>query len=205
MRESSETELKYLLESDEALERFQSELPGFEGERQQENIYLDQAGLLRAKGCLFRIRIENGEGVVTLKMSGGLVSGVGRAVEFSENLDSDSLRFIHQGDFIQALSGHSCIEKAEAVCEVPLKSLSEWGRIQNQRRRYRLEGGWLIEVDRSRYPGGEIRREIELESEDPQAARQVIEPFFEKSAVEWRWAKESKSSQLFRILNSATE
>ena len=205
MRESSEVELKYLVDDDEDLERFQAELSGFEGELQQENIYLDQAGLLRASGCLFRIRIENGVGVVTLKLSGGLDGGIAKSVEFSGDLDSDSLRLIRQGDFLQALNGSSCLEKAEAVCGSSLIAISEWGRIQNQRRLYRLEQGWLIEVDRALYPGGLIRREVELESDDPQAARKIIEPIFKKSGVSWQWAKESKSSQLFRILDSAGE
>ena len=92
MRESSEVELKYLLESDADLEKLAAGLPGFESELKQQNIYLDQNGMLREQGVLLRIRLENGTGEVTIKKSGGISDGVSMALESSEELTGPLFR-----------------------------------------------------------------------------------------------------------------
>lgn len=204
MREAAEVELKYLLGCESDLEKLVAALPGFFAELNQQNIYLDDGGILRKNDCLFRIRIENGSGEVTLKVAGGLVDGVSSAVEFTESLTEDSLEKIGSGEFSEAFRGMNCLEKVETVCGQALTDLKEWGRIRNLRRCFRLDQGWIVEVDRAVFPDGTIRRELELESESPQAAKEAIEPILEELKIPWQQAVESKSCQLFRILDGAT-
>ena len=205
MRESSEVELKYLLESDADLEKLAAGLPGFESELKQQNIYLDQNGMLREQGVLLRIRLENGTGEVTIKRSGGISDGVSMALESSEELTGTSLQKIEEGDFMGALADLECLQKLQLPGRVRPDQLREWGRIRNRRRRFRLAGDWLVELDRAEFPDGSIRREVELESADPEGARQVMEPILRNLGLRWVVAEESKSCQLFRILENSSD
>ena len=205
MKEFEEVELKYLLGSDADLEMLAQSLPGFQTELKQQNVYLDVRGKLRSHGCLCRIRIENGKGEITLKVAGGIKDGVSSATEFSESLTSQALKKVESKDFLGALRGMKCFEKLESICGEPLTALEEWGRIRNLRRCFRLDQGWVVELDRAVFPDGTIRRELEVETDDPRGAREVIDGILRGLKVSWHEAEESKSCQLFRILESAGE
>mgnify|MGYP001306071872 CR=1 FL=1 len=203
MKEFEEVELKYLLGSDADLEMLAQSLPGFQAELKQQNIYLDVRGKLRSHGCLCRIRIENGNSEVTLKIAGGIKDGVSSATEFSESLTSQALKQVESKDFLGALRGMKCFEKLESICGEPLTALEEWGRIRNFRRCFQLDQGWVVELDRAVFPDGTIRRELEVETDDPRGAREVIDGILRGLQVSWHEAEESKSCQLFRILEES--
>ena len=203
MKEFEEVELKYLLGSDADLEKLAESLPEFQAELKQQNIYLDVGGKLRAHGCLCRIRLENGKGEVTLKVSGSIKDGVSSVTEFSEPLTSEALKQVDSNDFMGALRGMKCLEKLESFCGEDLACLEEWGRIRNRRRCFRLDQGWVVELDRALFPDGTIRRELEVETEDSLGAREVIDGILRDLQISWHEAEESKSCQLFRILEES--
>lgn len=203
MKEFEEVELKYLLDSDADLEMLAQSLPGFQADLKQQNIYLDVSGKLRTRGCLCRIRIENGKGEVTLKVAGGIKDGVSSATEFSEPLTSVALKKVELNDFMGALRGMKCLEKLKSLCEKDLADLKEWGRIRNRRRCFRLDQGWVVELDRALFPDGTIRRELEVETDDPRGTREVIDGILGNLQISWQEAQESKSCQLFRILDES--
>ena len=203
MKEFEEVELKYLLGSDADLEKLAESLPGYQAELKQQNIYLDVRGKLRARGCLCRIRIENGKGEITLKVAGGIKDGVSSATEFSEPLTSEALKQVESNDFLGALRGMKCLEKLESFCGEDLACLEEWGRIRNRRRCFQLDQGWVVELDRALFPDGTIRCELEVETDDPQGARRVIDEILGGLQISWQEAHESKSCQLFRILEES--
>ncbi len=203
MKEFEEVELKYLLGSDADLEKLAKSLPGSLNQLNQQNIYLDVEGKLRARGCLCRIRIENGNSEVTLKIAGGIKAGVSSATEFSETLTSQALKQVESKEFSGALLGMQCLEKLESICGEPLTTLEEWGRIRNFRRSFQLDQGWVVELDRAVFPDGTVRRELEVETDDPRGAREVIDGILRDLQISWHEAKESKSCQLFRILEES--
>ncbi|MBA4683996.1 MAG: CYTH domain-containing protein [Planctomycetes bacterium] len=203
MKEFEEVELKYLLGSDADLEMLAQSLSGFQADLKQQNIYLDVSGKLRTRGCLCRIRIENGKGEVTLKVAGGIKDGVSSATEFSEPLTSVALKQVELNDFMGALRGMKCLEKLESLCGEELAYLKEWGRIRNRRRCFRLDQGWVVELDRALFPDGTIRRELEVETDDPRGTREVIDGILGNLQISWQEAHESKSCQLFRILDES--
>lgn len=203
MKEFEEVELKYLLGSDADLEMLAQSLPGFQADLKQQNIYLDVRGKLRARGCLCRIRLENGNGEVTLKVAGEIKDGVSSATEYSESLTSEALKQVESNDFIGALRGMKCLDKLESICGEPLTALEEWGRIRNLRRCFRWDQDWVVELDRAIFPDGTIRRELEVETDDPRGAREVIDGILRDLQISWQEAHESKSCQLFRILEES--
>lgn len=203
MKEFEEVELKYLLGSDADLEMLAESLPDFQAELKQQNIYLDVRGKLRSHGCLCRIRIENGKGEITLKVAGEIKDGVSSSTEFSEPLTSQALKHVESKDFLGALRGMKCLEKLESFCGEDLAYLEEWGRIRNLRRCFQLHQGWVVELDRAVFPDGTVRRELEVETDDPRGAREVIDGILRDLQISWHEAKESKSCQLFRILEES--
>ena len=139
VKEFEEVELKYLLGSDADLEKLAESLPSFQAELKQQNIYLDVRGKLRARGCLCRIRIENGKGEITLKVAGGIKDGVSSATEFSEPLISEALALSRM--IFGCSSWNEVSRKVESFCGEDLACLEEWGRIRNRRRCFQLDQG----------------------------------------------------------------
>ena len=196
---SRELELKLSLADRDSHRRFCSALPGFEGELIQRNIYFDQKQLLASRDLLLRLRIEQSSATLTLKAKTSMEQGVFDSQEYENPIDQQLALSIEQSAPAQLSIESTVIDEASSRSGQALDCLIEWGRIRNLRRCYRVNPGFLIEVDETEFPGSQLRWEVEVEGDHPQQARKFLEEIAREAGVVLETQLVTKSQHLARI------
>ena len=195
-----ERELKLALESAEDHRRLCEVLPGFFEERVQENSYWDLPdGSLAGAGIMLRLRIEGPRARVTVKRAARRHEGFFEAPEDEESVTIDVAREVNAGARpFTALGGEVLGRLREELGS--LEALARWGHMTNRRRRYRLPGDLVAEVDLTWFPGDVVEYEVELESDDVERARQRIVSYLERGDIRYRPQTRTKSERLRELL-----
>ncbi|GLJ26262.1 hypothetical protein SUGI_0504700 [Cryptomeria japonica] len=159
----------------------------------QENVFFDGAnGELSAKRAVLRLRFYNGDSrcVVSLKGKAVLVDGVSRVEEAEEDLE--------------AALGRACVAEPSRLlsaaerCGLLKTVLAEYGcsdfvclgGFRNVRGVFEWEG-LNIELDETHYSFG-TTYEIECETADPEAAKNILEHFLQQNSVPFSHSQLSK-------------
>lgn len=204
-----EREIKLELASDRERERLLGALPAPIEVKDQFNHYFDlPGGELRAAGVMLRLRIESSIGAeasptkerarITVK-EGAKRDGAGLfdSAEREADLPLELARAVVAGETPFAEVPGSIVATLAARFG-DLSTLAEWGTLTNRRSVHTVDEGFVVEVDQAVYPDGTVLDEVELESEDPEAARRWLLAFLAGIPVEARPSTASKSERLAR-------
>lgn len=168
-----EVEIKLGLRGRPEYEKLCRELGTPEDAWEQVNHYFrSEDGAIPGEEGVIRIRLEKGKAVFTVKL-GALREGLARAEEYEEDWTGPPDRVAESAGAIWE-TGHAGLEALERRVGGRF-SLVWLGKMVNLRRLYRSAGGLCMEVDASRYPDGREDYEVEVESEDPDRDRPVLE------------------------------
>jgi len=169
-----ETELKYRLDGRASYERLCRELGAPESDARQVNHYFQSPdGRVPGDRGVIRIRVEAGRAVFTVKLGAPMREGLASSAEYEEpwNGPPGEIPSAPERLWGQGLRGMDALEKAFGG-RFPLV----WaGSMENRRRTYRTCGGLCLEVDASRYSSGAEDFEVEVETDDPDRDRPLLE------------------------------
>ncbi|MGE3166074.1 MAG: CYTH domain-containing protein [Planctomycetota bacterium] len=196
-----EVELKLQLVSSEDYVTLCARLPSFLGEQVQRNVYFDvPGGRLRQARVLLRLRVEGPRAWLTVKYAPTIEDdGLFAVPEDEEPLSTEVAA--------RVLAGEVPLDDVDSIVLERLRAavgnttgLRPWGRLENVRRRYRLSPEWVVEVDRTEFPGGLVEWEVELEGADPRGGATLLSPYLE--GVRWLPQRKPKSQRLVEYLSS---
>lgn len=168
-----EIELKLRLEGRAQYERLCREMGDPTDAWEQVNHYFGSAdGKIPGEEGVIRIRVERGRAVFTVKL-GALKNGLANAQEYEEPWPGPPEEIPPASSSIWA-TGHAGIGVLEERFggRFPLVCL---GSMVNRRRLCRSAEGLCMEVDASLYPDGHEDYEVEVETEDPERDRELLE------------------------------
>ena len=168
-----EIELKFRLEGRVQYEELCRKMGDPVDRCNQINHYFRSAdGKIPGEEGVIRIRLERDRAVLTVKL-GVLTNGLARAQEYEEPWSGPPEEMPPPSDVLWR-SGHRGLRTLEERFgkRFPLVWL---GSMVNERKLYRSVEGLGMEVDASRYPDGEEDYEIEVETEDPERDREILE------------------------------
>ncbi len=154
---------------------------------------------MRAARTLLRLRFEGGHAWVTVKGPARVsAGGIFEAEEDEEEVAiAPARRAARVGSGLAALGG-GVLERLQARFG-DLAALEVWGTIENLRRRFALGDGTTLEVDRTRFPGGIVDWELEVECADPAACRAAITALLDRARARYRPQTQTKSERLAHI------
>ncbi len=176
-----EIEIKLRLEGRAEYDKLCRALGAPEEEWEQVNHYFrSEDGRIPGREGVIRVRLERGRAVLTVKL-GALKDGLASAREFEEPWRGPLEEIPPSSDAIWG-AGHAGLEALErkAGRRFPLVWI---GRMTNRRRLYRTPDGLRLEVDASRFPDGEEDYEVEVETDDPERDRGLLEALLARSGV----------------------
>ena len=183
MTERVEVELKLALAEPARLPALLAALPAPEGAVLQRNVYLeDPGGVLVTQRVMTRLREERDEpreeapiarAILTCKRRTSIAHGVFSAEEVEQAVPvARWLAFRDGGEpLLDGLEGDAATMLRDTL---GVTALTVRGATTNLRRRVRA-GGFLLEVDETRFPDGSVDAEVEVETDDPEGARAVVE------------------------------
>ncbi len=221
---ATETELKLLLDTLDDYAKLRRALDELAlqpaTEARQVNYYLDTVdrALLQQK-AMVRVRVADGNAVLTVKLKPRLAGGVVQVAEYERFLDPQHAQPWLTAPPSRAGLGFDTLGwlVAGGVLAEPLAvdtQLRVLGAMHNTRRKVHLDGAvWglpagcalMAELDRAHYgTGGEEAERFELEVEHPQAAELLpgVEAWLAGLGVEFRRAEETKYAQFLRLAGS---
>ena len=179
---------------------------------EQHNLYLDLPdAALRTAGAMLRLRTVGERMELTLKARARVDDGVMTAQELERALTTPYERAFwlqrplpwpdvvtRIADWLDA-TGLTHLAEREA-------SLQEVGSTANLRRVYRLESGvphWphllTLELDKTRYPGGVTRLELECEHAQAHEIAPIVDVWLKSLGVAATAATETKYAQFLRL------
>ena len=171
-----EQELKLALDCSNDLERLLAALPTPRTVIRQSNHYLvcvDRR--TTAAGVMVRLRTEERgderSACVTLKRRVRASDGVFLSWELEEPIDYGAALSIIEGQLSLMDVDHRAVRWLSE--ELHVNALRHQGRLLNLRHVIDFDG-YVLEVDRSEFPDGSIDVEIEVETDDPQGAKQTV-------------------------------
>jgi uncharacterized protein YjbK len=173
MSKRKEIELKLRLEGKAQYEELCRKMGDPVDAWKQINHYFRSAdGKIPGEEGVIRIRLERGKAVLTVKL-GVLTNGLATAQEYEEPWSDPSEEMPPPSEALWG-SGHGGLTALEQRFgkRFPLVWL---GSMVNERKLYRSVEGLCMEVDASRYPDGEEDYEVEVETEDPERDREILE------------------------------
>ena len=202
--DGKERELKLALADGDAYRKLCGFLKRTESEEEQSNYYFDFQGQLRALGYLLRLRLEGEVAMLTLK---------GKATHQRGIFVADELEFqVSVDQALEVIAGQSPLDRLGTPVVATLTDLLGsgfqahcWGVLENLRRRYRVGDDLLLEVDKTSFPDGSRRYEVEVESSDPESLRQQVESLLAEAGVHWREQELTKSEELCEVLQRIEE
>lgn len=193
-----EIELKYRLEGRAQYEKLCREMGDPADTWEQINHYFRSAdGRIPGEDGVIRIRLEKGRAVLTVKL-GSLKNGLASAREYEEPW-SGPLEEIPPPSGLLWESGHAGLRALEQRVgrQFPLV----WaGKMVNQRKLYRSAEGLCVEVDASRYPDGEEDHEVEVETENPERDRGLLEALLKRLGVRFALQPATKYQRFLQHL-----
>ena len=139
----------------------------------------EDGGIPGEEGVI-RIRLERGKGIFAVKL-GALKDGLASAQEYEE-VWRGPLGEMPPPSIAMWDTGHAGLHALEKRFgkRFPLVWV---GKMINQRRLYRTAEGLCMEVDASRYPDGEEDYEVEVETDDPERDRALLEALLDRLGV----------------------
>lgn len=191
MKDAVEVELKLALVDPGRFDALLAALPPPSRVIEQRNHYLtDPDGTLAKGRVMLRVRerweVVGAErrlidAVMTAKRKRSDEHGIFVADEHEHAVELKAWRAFTAGEgTMEALEGPAL---AWARGEVGLKALAVQGAMTN-RRHVVPWGGFTLEVDRTEYPDGTVDAEIEVETDDGEGARGLIETMAREAEVE---------------------
>lgn len=168
-----ETEIKLRLEGRAQYEKLCRRLGAPSDAWEQINHYFQsEDGRIPGEEGVIRIRLEKGKAVFTVKL-GVLKGGLASAREYEEAWRGP-VEEVPPPSCAMWDAGHSGLQALEA--KFGLRFPLVWvGKMVNRRRLYRTAEGLRMEVDASTYPDGEEDYEVEVETDDPERDRVLLE------------------------------
>lgn len=198
-----EREVKLTLPSEAAYARLCRLLPDFEGEVEQRNSYWDAPDRRwRDRGVMVRLRIAGTRAYVTVKQAAKVHDdGLFEAPEEEVDVDFQGAMKVVRGE--ATLASLEC--PLIAARSEPGQTWECWGRMENRRRRYRLNPEFVVEVDRTIFLDRHVEWEVELESTDPAEAGVLLRKALDDAGVSYTPQTVSKSERLARYLEREGE
>jgi uncharacterized protein YjbK len=196
-----EREVKLRIPDPADFARLRAALPPIRESRQR-NHYFDAPGLpLSQAGVLVRVREQ--EGAVLLTVKRGLTRAPGR-------IESEEWEVALPGE-VWATVRAGRARLGDAVRFEPLDAVAAGlaigivGSTENVRSVRRGPGGEVYELDETTFPWGEVRYEVEIESEDSAAALDGARRLLDGLGVRYDTAVETKHERLLRGPAGAAE
>jgi uncharacterized protein YjbK len=193
---STESEIKYLLAGPEDHRRLAG--PGGLGEprgtERQENFYLDTAdSFLSGKRIMLRLRRLGTGALLTWKCGSEVEAGFFRSQEIEAPLSpEEAAAVLASPATLYRLRLPPVEELRSRFGEPPLGVM---GSLVNERTSFQAER-FLVELDRVTFPDGSQFFEVEVETEDPAAARAWLEELFRRLGIN---ATPSRLTKLARL------
>lgn len=178
-----EVEIKLRLEGWSEYQKLCRGLGDPEDAWEQVNHYFQsEDGRIPGKGGVIRIRLEKARALLTVKL-GALRDGLATAEEYEETWQGPLDEMPPPSNAIWE-TGHAGLKALEEAWgkRFPLVWL---GKMVNQRRLYRTAGGLCVEVDASRYPDGREDYEVEVETEEPDRDRVLLEALLDRTGIRY--------------------
>ena len=177
----TEIEIKLRLEGRAQYDRLCREMGTPADAWEQINHYFrSEDGRIPGKEGVIRIRLERGKAVFTVKL-GALKDGLASAQEYEEPWRGPQEEMPPPSTAMWD-AGHAGLHALEH--RFGKRFLLVWvGKMINQRRLYRTVEGLCMEVDASRYPDGEEDYEVEVETDDPERDRGLLEALLDRFGV----------------------
>lgn len=199
---SVEVELKLALSDPAALPALLAALPAPRRVVAQDNRYfVDPEGLLAQARVMVRLRREDVEGrpstvTLTLKRRTSKTDGVFVAREDEAQLPLALWERVIAGD---ADLADAPFEGGTLGGHLGVQSLQSRGGMRNRRVVVDAEG-YVLEVDETHLPGGRVDAEVEVETADPEGARQVVEAAAARAGVSLAPQTRGKYSRFLEAL-----
>jgi len=175
-----EVEVKLRLEGRAQYERLCREMGTPEDAWEQVNHYFrSEDGRIPGEEGVIRLRLEKGGAVFTVKL-GALKDGLADSQEYEEAWSGPlemppSSNTIWEGGYQGMKALEQRFGKRFALVWV--------GKMVNQRRLYRSDEGLCVEVDASRYPDGAEDYEVEVETDEPERDRRLLEALLDRMSI----------------------
>ncbi len=193
-----EIEIKLRLEGRAQYDKLCRELSTPADAWEQINHYFrSEDGRIPGEEGVIRIRLERGKAVFTVKL-GALKDGLASAQEYEEAWRGP-LEEMPPASISMWDAGHAGLHALEHRFgkRFPLVWV---GKMINQRRLYRTAEGLCMEVDASRYPDGEEDYEVEVETDDPERDRGLLEALLDRLGVRFVPQPATKYQRFLRHL-----
>ena len=198
--DARELELKYALTNHEDVVRLAASLGEPHAVFEQSNIYFDTAGrALHRQGAMLRVREVEGRAVVTLKNEATLKDGYLQCREREAQLAADVWESIRSGALSLENAQGVPIQEAMGLLEEDAQ-LVILGTMKNVRRVYRLSTGFTLELDQTRMPDGRVDGELEVETDEPERAREEIESLLARYDIPWRHQEKTKYARFLEAM-----
>ena len=171
----TEKELKFVVPDEQSYLRLVELLGQPRARKQQLNRYYDTPdGRVTQGFAALRERVEDGRRVLTFKAGKRQKDGYFEAEEFECELAEQAFP-----DDCWQLG-----PMVEFSNRFGPASLVEQGATENLRLCFELSGGWLLELDRTIFPGGRVEFEAEVETDQPEATRAELARLFGQAGLE---------------------
>jgi len=176
-----EIEIKLRLEGRAQYDKLCREMGAPADAWEQINHYFrSEDGRIPGEEGVIRVRLERGKAVLTVKL-GALKDGLASAQEYEEAWRGP-LEEMPPASTAMWDAGHAGLLALERRFgkRFPLVWV---GKMINRRRLYSTDEGLCMEVDASRYPDGEEDYEVEVETDDPERDRHLLEGLLDRLDV----------------------
>lgn len=195
-----EIELKLRLEGRAQYDKLCREMGTPADAWEQINHYFrSEDGRIPGEEGVIRIRLERGKAIFTVKL-GALKDGLASAQEYEEPWRGPPEE-MPPPSVTMWDAGHAGLQALEHRFgkRFPLVWV---GKMINQRRLYRTAEGLCMEVDASRYPDGEEDYEVEVETDDPERDRSLLEALLDGLGVRFVPQPATKYQRFLQHLGS---
>ena len=174
MSQHLEQELKFSLAGRTEFDQALSLLGPAEAVLEQTNHYFSGLEGQVSPDWVLRLRNENGEFELTLKLGRSQREGYFESLEINCLLSQVQAEEILSGPkWSRALWALSPLQRLRQ--EFGLEQLVMLGSLRNVRHRCPQQG-WVAELDISRFPGGQIDYELEVETDQVERVQRALEP-----------------------------
>jgi uncharacterized protein YjbK len=193
-----ERELKMRLQGAQAARRLGTVLGVPLATIDQVNLYLETADRQVASGRrMVRLRREGGRWILTYKRGLQVQAGYFEAREVEAVLCAGPEADWSQAD-LPALEQLAPLQalRADGVAG----NLSICGEVHNLRARYRLSNGDILELDRTRFPGGREDWEVEVETRRPEEVRALLAGLSDQAGVALEEQRQTKYERFLEAI-----
>jgi uncharacterized protein YjbK len=194
-----ECELKMRLPGEQAARRLGTVLGAPLATVEQVNLYLETAdGQVASGPSMVRLRREEGRWTLTYKRGLQVQAGYFEAREVEALLDASPEAEWSEAD----LPGLESLAPLRALRAdgVP-GELSVLGEVYNLRASYRLSNGDILELDRTRFPGGREDWEVEVETRRPEEVRALLADLFDRVGVALEEQRQTKYERFLEAIS----